>query len=44
MVIQRDKIETDNRYEEKTQAIARELIKSTRDKSNIFAQMREQMR
>ncbi len=34
----------DSRYEEKTQEIARELIKSTREKSNIFAQMRDQMR
>ncbi len=31
-------------YEAKTKAIARELIKETRPKSNIFAQMREQMR
>ena len=45
MVIQADKnLEADNRYEEKTQSIARQLIKSTREKSNIFAQMREQMR
>jgi RHH-type transcriptional regulator, proline utilization regulon repressor / proline dehydrogenase / delta 1-pyrroline-5-carboxylate dehydrogenase len=34
---------TDSRYEEKTQEIARQLIKSTRE-NNIFAQMREQMR
>ncbi len=31
-------------YEEKTQAIALELIQATREKSNIFAQMRDQMR
>ncbi|MGF1539342.1 MAG: L-glutamate gamma-semialdehyde dehydrogenase [Pleurocapsa sp.] len=35
---------TDSHYEEKTQEIARQLIKSTREKSNIFAQMREQIR
>ena len=35
---------TDRRYEEKTQAIAQELIQATREKSNIFAQMREGMR
>ena len=45
MVTQTDRnLESDNRYEQKTQSIARELIKSTREKSNIFAQMREQMR
>ncbi len=31
-------------YEDKTQAISKELIQATREKSNIFAQMREQMR
>ncbi|MGK7952274.1 MAG: L-glutamate gamma-semialdehyde dehydrogenase [Xenococcaceae cyanobacterium] len=41
MVVQ---INTDKRYEDKTQAIAKELIKATREKSNIFAQMREGMR
>ncbi|MDJ0636036.1 MAG: L-glutamate gamma-semialdehyde dehydrogenase [Xenococcaceae cyanobacterium MO_188.B29] len=41
MVVQ---INTDKRYEDKTQAIAKELIQATRDKSNIFAQMREGMR
>ncbi len=35
---------TDNPYEDKTQEIAQQLIKTTREKSNIFAQMREQMR
>ncbi|GAB4539972.1 MAG: L-glutamate gamma-semialdehyde dehydrogenase [Pleurocapsa sp.] len=45
MVIQSNKnIETDNRYEAKTQEIAKKLIATTREKSNIFAQMREQMR
>ena len=41
MVVQ---INADRRYEDKTQAIAKELIQATRDKSNIFAQMREGMR
>ncbi len=41
MVVQ---INTDSIYEEKTQAIARELIQATREKSNILAQMRDQMR
>ena len=41
MVVQ---VNTDRRYEDKTQAIAKELIKATREKSNIFAQMREGMR
>lgn len=41
MVVQ---INADRRYEDKTQAIAKELITATRDKSNIFAQMREGMR
>ncbi|GAB4232059.1 MAG: L-glutamate gamma-semialdehyde dehydrogenase [Stanieria sp.] len=41
MVVQ---INTDQRYEAKTQEIARELIKVTREKGNIFAQMREGMR
>jgi RHH-type proline utilization regulon transcriptional repressor/proline dehydrogenase/delta 1-pyrroline-5-carboxylate dehydrogenase len=33
-----------DRYEAKTQAIAQELIKSTREGSNIFSRMRDQMR
>ena len=37
-------LETDSLYEGKTQEIARQLIKTTREKSNIFAQMRDQMR
>ncbi|MDJ0688221.1 MAG: L-glutamate gamma-semialdehyde dehydrogenase [Xenococcaceae cyanobacterium MO_188.B32] len=41
MVVQ---VNTDRRYEDKTQTIAKELIKATREKSNIFAQMREGMR
>ena len=41
MVVQTN---TDLIYEEKIQTIARELIQATREKSNIFAQMREQMR
>ncbi|MDJ0678803.1 MAG: L-glutamate gamma-semialdehyde dehydrogenase [Xenococcaceae cyanobacterium MO_167.B52] len=41
MVVQSDRNST---YEEKTQAIAKELIQATREKSNIFAQMRDQMR
>lgn len=41
MVVQTD---TNRRYETKTQEIARELIKVTREKGNIFAQMREGMR
>ncbi len=44
MVVQADKVEVSDRYESKTQSIARELIKSTRDKSNIFSRMRDQMR
>ena len=44
MVAQADKAKLDLRYEPKTQAIARELIKSTREKNNIFSRMREQMR
>jgi RHH-type proline utilization regulon transcriptional repressor/proline dehydrogenase/delta 1-pyrroline-5-carboxylate dehydrogenase len=35
---------TDRRYEAKTQEIARELIKVTRDKTNIFTQMRDKLR
>ncbi|NJL87305.1 MAG: L-glutamate gamma-semialdehyde dehydrogenase [Leptolyngbyaceae cyanobacterium SM1_1_3] len=31
-------------YEQKTQAIARELISATREKRSLFAQMRDQMR
>ena len=41
MVVQ---VNIDKRYEDKTQAIAKELIQATREKSNIFAQMREGMR
>ena len=44
MVAQADKVEIDRRYEPKTQSIARELIKSTREKSSIFNRVREQMR
>ena len=44
MVAQADKIKIDRRYETETQAIAAELIKSTRDKSNIFSRVRDQMR
>ncbi len=41
MVVQ---VNTDRRYEARTQEIAKELIQATREKGNIFAQMREQMR
>ncbi len=41
MVVQSGRNST---YEEKTQTIARELIQATREKSNILAQMRDQMR
>lgn len=41
MVVQAN---TDRRYEEKTQEIAKELIKATREKTNIFAQMRDKLR
>ncbi|MEM8674903.1 MAG: L-glutamate gamma-semialdehyde dehydrogenase [Cyanobacteria bacterium P01_G01_bin.67] len=44
MVAQANKLELDRRYEVKTQSIARELIKSTREKPNIFNRVREQMR
>lgn len=44
MVVQADKTQLDRRYETETQAIAAELIKSTRDKSNIFSRVRDQMR
>ena len=44
MVAQANKVELDRRYESKTQSIAQELIKSTREKSNIFSRVREQMR
>jgi RHH-type transcriptional regulator, proline utilization regulon repressor / proline dehydrogenase / delta 1-pyrroline-5-carboxylate dehydrogenase len=37
-------VKLDSRYEEKTQEIARKLIASTREKQNIFAQVREQMK
>ena len=43
MVVQANK-ETSDSYEAKTQEIASKLIKSTRDKSNIFSKMRDQMR
>ena len=43
MVVQANKVETSNNYEAKTQEIARELIKSTRD-NNIFSKMRDSMR
>ncbi len=43
MVAQVD-IEIDRRYEAQTQSIAKELIKSTREKNNIFNRMRDQMR
>jgi RHH-type transcriptional regulator, proline utilization regulon repressor / proline dehydrogenase / delta 1-pyrroline-5-carboxylate dehydrogenase len=44
VVVQADKVEVSDRYETKTQSIAQELIKQTRDKSNIFSRMRDQMR
>ncbi|MBE9046142.1 L-glutamate gamma-semialdehyde dehydrogenase [Pleurocapsales cyanobacterium LEGE 10410] len=44
MVAQANKAEIDRRYESTTQSIAQELIKSTREKSNIFNRVREQMR
>jgi RHH-type proline utilization regulon transcriptional repressor/proline dehydrogenase/delta 1-pyrroline-5-carboxylate dehydrogenase len=37
-------VSTDRRYEARTQEIAKQLIQATREKGNIFAQMREQMR
>jgi RHH-type proline utilization regulon transcriptional repressor/proline dehydrogenase/delta 1-pyrroline-5-carboxylate dehydrogenase len=37
-------VNTDRRYEARTQEIAKQLIQATREKGNIFAQMREQMR
>ena len=43
MVVQVNQ-EIGNSYEAKTQEIAEKLIKSTRDKSNIFSKMRDQMR
>lgn len=43
VVVQADR-ETSNSYESKTQEIAKELIKSTKDKSNIFSKMRDSMR
>ena len=43
MVVQADKVQVSDRYEAKTQEIAKELIKSTRDK-NIFSKMRDGMR
>jgi len=44
VVVQANKVEISDRYEAKTQEIAKELIKSTRDKSNIFSKMRDSMR
>ncbi len=44
MVVQANKVEVSDLYEAKTQEIAQELIKNTRDKSNIFSRMRDQMR
>ena len=44
MVTPANKIKTNLRYESKTQEIAQKLIQTTRDKSNIFNRMREQMR
>ena len=43
MVVQANKVEASNNYEAKTQEIAKELIKSTRD-NNIFSKMRDSMR
>jgi RHH-type proline utilization regulon transcriptional repressor/proline dehydrogenase/delta 1-pyrroline-5-carboxylate dehydrogenase len=37
-------LEIDRRYEDLTQEIAKKLIANTREKNNIFAKMREQMR
>jgi RHH-type transcriptional regulator, proline utilization regulon repressor / proline dehydrogenase / delta 1-pyrroline-5-carboxylate dehydrogenase len=37
-------LSADRRYESKTQAIAQELIKSTREGSNIFSRMRDRLR
>lgn len=45
MVVRTDKyLETDRPLEEKTQKIAQKLIETTREKQNIFSQMRDQMR
>ena len=44
MVAQADRLETNSRYESKTQSIAEDLIKSTRAKNNIFNRMRDGMR
>ncbi|WP_052055211.1 L-glutamate gamma-semialdehyde dehydrogenase [Myxosarcina sp. GI1] len=45
MVVQIDKnIKADRPYEAKTQEIAKQLIETTREKNNFFAQMRDQMR
>ena len=44
MVAQADKIISDSRYESQTQSIAKELIKSTRQKNNLFGRMRDKMR
>ena len=43
MVVQANKVEVSDRYEAKTQEIAKQLIKSTRD-NNIFGKMRDSMR
>ncbi|MGD1920429.1 MAG: proline dehydrogenase family protein, partial [Pleurocapsa sp.] len=42
-VVQANKVETGNNYESKTQEIAKELIKSTRD-NNILSKMRDSIR
>jgi RHH-type transcriptional regulator, proline utilization regulon repressor / proline dehydrogenase / delta 1-pyrroline-5-carboxylate dehydrogenase len=44
VVAQADKVEINRRYEAQTQSIAKELIKSTRAKNNIFNRVRDQMR
>jgi RHH-type transcriptional regulator, proline utilization regulon repressor / proline dehydrogenase / delta 1-pyrroline-5-carboxylate dehydrogenase len=44
VVAQADPFKTDRRYEVQTQSIAEGLIKSTREKQNIFNRLRDQMR
>jgi len=44
VVAQADKIRPNSQYESKTQSIAQELIKSTRQKKNFFNRVRDQMR
>lgn len=44
MIAPVNKILVDRRYEAKTQEIAQELIKTTREKKNIFNRLQEQMR